>query len=100
MRLSHRIFCTVYAVFDEFTEKRESDGSRQAKMLLAFLIDQIQMVAGFFPGNVYVFTDFNRAFRAGDECTAISPCRESVRCKPVDFENLCGSVIADQCRIA
>ena len=84
MSLSHRVLRAVQTVENEFTEKPESDLTSDLKVLLAFLIGNVDMIAGFFAADLDVFPQFNRAFGAEQERPSIAPGAESLRGEPVD----------------
>ena len=100
MFLTHSRFSTVEAVANKTPEKREAACIGSFYVLLAFVIDQYDMIAFLIPGSVYVFANFEVSIRTNNKCTAVSPCAQTIRCKPVNAEITDGAIITKDSSIA
>ncbi len=73
MGLRLRILGAVQAIQDQLPKEWEPNLPGQGKMLLAFVVDKVEMVTGGVPANVDVFAQLDGAIRAQDETAAIAP---------------------------
>ena len=100
MLLSHRDFSSVDTITDHLTEERETDFAMNLIVMLTFMIDDKDMVTGFFCCYIDILTQLDIAIGPEDETASITPRCKTVRRKPVDAEITVGTVIAEELAIA
>ena len=99
VRLCHRVFCPVQAVENKLPKKRETNFSAERKMLFALPVHQEQMVAFGLAANVDILSHFDVAFRAQNDCPAISPGAQTSRSQPIHPKVRSGAVVRNKGRV-
>ena len=94
--LRHRVFRAVQAVEDELAEKAEADLAGNVEVLLALVVDEIDVVAGFLAADVDVFAQLDRALGAEDDGAAVAPRAQAVRGEPIDANVIRRPVVAQE----
>jgi len=100
VRLSHGFFGAVEAVEDELAEEAEADLAGDVEMMLATVIDEVDVIAGFLAGDVDVFAELDVALGAEDEGAAVAPGAETIGCEPIDADVVGRAVVADERSLA
>jgi len=72
--LRHGAFGALEAVEDQLAEEGKSDFSRAGDVVLAFAVDEKQLIAAVVGGcDVDVFAKLDKALGAEDNCASVAP---------------------------
>ena len=94
--LRHRGLRAVQAVEEELAKERETDQTSARNAMLAFGIDEEELVRAVGGGDVGVFAQFDVALRAEDHEAAVAPGAESGGGEPIHAEVTRRAVVGEE----
>ena len=100
MRLSHGLFRAVDTVENEFAKEGETYIPRTGNAVLAFGIDEQELVGAIGCPDVCVFAQLDVALRSEDEKSTVAPCAKAGGREPINPEVTRGAVVADEATFA
>lgn len=100
VRLSHGFFCAMETVENEFAKEGETYIPRTGYAVLAFGIDQQELVGAVGCPDVCVFSQLDVALRSEDEKPTVAPCAKAGGREPINPEVTRGAVVTDEAAFA
>ena len=100
MRLSHGLFRAVDTVENEFAKEGETYIPRTGNAVLAFGIDEQELVGAIGCPDVCVFAQLDVALRSEDKKSTVAPRAKAGGREPINPEVTRGAVVADEAAFA
>src|SRR4051812_27580818 len=100
MGLRHRFFGSIEAVEDEFPEEPSAHLSVHADVMLALVVDEVDLVALLLPRDVDIFAQLHVALRPKDEGSTITPDAEPVWREPIHAKLIRRAVVRHERSLA
>src|SRR5690606_15934906 len=98
--LGHGLLGAVEAIEDQLAEELEADLAGHFEVMLAFVVHQIDVVAGLLPADIDILAQLDVALGAENRHAAVAPGAQPGRRQPVHADVVAGAVVADEVGLA